>query len=149
MPGNNSSTNDRPGGFRGASGSAVATALGEVLQQHAADLEPHDAGEPAAASGEGQAVVAPEDGAVAPGEAAAGAAAARAGRGLMIQQDRTQRVDRPSVVARPLQLGEFVPYRVDEPALVGALGQPFHGPGRQVGDMIADLVSEFCISLRA
>ena len=89
---------------------AVAAALGDLLQQRAADLEPHDAGEPATAPGKGQAVAAPDDGAVAPGEAAAGAAAARAGCGLVIEKDRAQRVDRPDVVAHSLQLSQFIPH---------------------------------------
>ena len=77
----------------------MALSLDGVLQQRAADLEPHDAG---AAT-------------TAPGEAAAAVAAARAGGGLVLEQHGPQRVDGPSVVARPLQLGEFIPHRVDEP----------------------------------
>lgn len=71
---------------------------------------------------------------VAPAEAPAAVAAARAGNGLVIEQNRPQRVDRPRGAPKPFQLGEPVPHGVDEVALdVGAPVQPFHGPGRQGG----------------
>ncbi|MGH3700637.1 MAG: hypothetical protein ACRDRU_17610 [Pseudonocardiaceae bacterium] len=111
----------------------MATALGGVLQQLDADLGPHEAGE-AAAPGNGDEVGAPDD-AVAPAKAPAAVAAARAGRGLMIQKDRAQRVDRPRGATEPLQLGQPLPHRVNERALdaAGAPGQPLQRPGRQHG----------------
>ncbi len=110
--------------------SAVATALGGMLQQLDTDPGPHETGE-AAAPGEGDEVVAPDD-TVTPAETPAAMAAARAGRGLMIEQDRAQGIDRPRGTTEPLQLGEPLPHRVDEPTLDGRTPfQPFHGPGQQ------------------
>ncbi|MGH3818868.1 MAG: hypothetical protein ACRDRE_14140 [Pseudonocardiaceae bacterium] len=86
----------------------MPAALGGVFQQFDADLGPHEAGE-VAAPGDGDEVGVPDE-VVAPGEAAAAVAAARAGRGLMVEQDRAQGVDRPCGAPAPFQLGEPLPH---------------------------------------
>lgn len=121
-----------PGGRPGrCCGAAVTTALADRFEQFAADLEPHEAGEGTSA-GVRDKVVAPGD-AVAPDEPAAAVAAARTGNRLVIEQHAAQRVDSPGVVAHPLQLGELLPHRANEPPMVRVAFQPRQSPGRQVG----------------